>query len=69
MIDGRNFLDQLVKNDLKIYDDIRKIITGRSIVGLFYGHFKECDKKILKIHLHQTNVLLQNGLIVINYRK
>ena len=28
VIDGRNFLDQPIKNDLKTYDNIRKIATG-----------------------------------------
>ena len=30
MIDGKNFFDQPIKNDLKIYDNIRKIATGQS---------------------------------------
>ena len=29
MIDGQNFFDQLVKNILKTYDNIRKIATGQ----------------------------------------
>ena len=29
MIDGRNFFDQPVKDDLRTYDNIRKIATGR----------------------------------------
>ena len=29
MIDGRNFLDQPIKNDLKTYNSIRKIVTGQ----------------------------------------
>ena len=29
MIDGKNFFDQLIKNDLKTYDNIRKIETGQ----------------------------------------
>ena len=29
MIDGRNFFDQPIKNDLKTSDNIRKISTGR----------------------------------------
>ena len=29
MIDGRNFFDQVVKNDLRTYDNIRKIGTGQ----------------------------------------
>ena len=29
MVDGRNFFDQPIKNDLKTYDNIRKIATGQ----------------------------------------
>ena len=29
MTDGRNFFDQPIKNDLKTYDNIRKIATGQ----------------------------------------
>ena len=29
MIDGRNFFDQPIKNDLKAYDNIRKISAGQ----------------------------------------
>ena len=29
MIDGRNFFDQPIKNDLKTYNSIRKIVTGQ----------------------------------------
>ena len=29
MIDGKNFFDQPIKNNLKIYDNIRKIVTGQ----------------------------------------
>ena len=29
MINVRNFFDQSIKNDLKIYDKIRKIATGQ----------------------------------------
>ena len=32
MIDGRNFFDQPIKNDLKTYDNITKIATGQSDV-------------------------------------
>ena len=28
VIDGRNLFDQLIKNDLKTYDNNRKIATG-----------------------------------------
>ena len=30
LIDGRNFFNQQIKNDLKTYDNIRKIGTGQS---------------------------------------
>ena len=30
MIDGRTFIDHPTKNDIKIYDNIRKIATGQS---------------------------------------
>ena len=29
MIDGQNFFDQPAKNNLRIYDNIRKITTGQ----------------------------------------
>ena len=29
MMDGRNFFDQPIKNYLKAYDNIRKIVTGQ----------------------------------------
>ena len=29
MIDGKNFFDQPIKNDMKTYDNIRKITTGQ----------------------------------------
>ena len=32
MIDGRNFFDQPIKNDLKTYGNITKIATGQSDV-------------------------------------
>ena len=29
MIDGRNFFDQPIKNDIKTYENIRKLTTGQ----------------------------------------
>ena len=29
MIDGRNFFDQSIKNDLQTYDNIWKVATGQ----------------------------------------
>ena len=51
MIDGRNVFDQLVKNDLRTNDEIRKILTGRGdgyTTGcmLGYSYFKDYDKMI-----------------------
>ena len=51
MIDGRNFFDQPIKNDLKTSDNIRKISTGRGddfTVGclLDYPYFRKYYKLI-----------------------
>ena len=51
IIDGRNFLDQLIKNDLKTYDNIKKIVTSQGddyITGwlLDYSYFKKYYKLI-----------------------
>ena len=39
-IDGRNFFDQPIKNDLKTYDNIIKIPTGRGDYLYFKEHYK-----------------------------
>ena len=46
MINGKNFFDQPIKNDIKPYDDIRKIATGQGddyTTGclLDYNYFKK----------------------------
>ena len=46
MIDGQNFFDQPVKNDIKTYDNIRKTATGQgddytSDCLLDYPYFKK----------------------------
>ena len=51
VIDGRNFFSQPIKNDLKTYDNIRKIATGQGddyTTGclLDYPHFKKYYKLI-----------------------
>ena len=51
IIDGRNFLDQLIKNDLKTYDNIKKIVTSQGddyTTGwlLDYSYFKKYYKLI-----------------------
>ena len=52
MIDGKNFFDQPIKNDLKIYDNIRKIATGQdddytTRCLLHYPYFKKYYKLIV----------------------
>ena len=49
MIDGRNFFDQPIKNDLKTYDNTRKIATGLDddyVTGCLidYPYFKKYYK-------------------------
>ena len=49
MIDGRNFFHQPIKNDLKTYDQTRKIATGQgddytTECLLDYPYFKKYDK-------------------------
>ena len=51
MLDGRNFFDQPIGNDLKIYDNIRKTATGQGdnyTTGclLDYPYFKKYYKLI-----------------------
>ena len=51
MIDGQNFFDQPVRNDLMTYDNIRKIATGQVdhyTTGclLDYNYFKKYYKTI-----------------------
>ena len=51
MINGRNFFDQPVKNNLRTYDNIQKIATGeggdyKSGCLLNYLYFKNCYKTI-----------------------
>ena len=52
MINGRNFFDQPIKNDLKTYDNIEKIATGRgdnytTACSIDYIYFKNCYKLIV----------------------
>ena len=52
MMDGRNFLDEPIKTDLKTYDNIRKIATGQGddyTTGylLDYPYFKKYHKLIV----------------------
>ena len=51
MVDGQNVFDQSVKNDLRIYDNIRKTAIGQGgdyTTGclLEYNYFNNYDKMI-----------------------
>ena len=41
MIDGKNFFDQPINNDYKIYENIKKIATGKG--DNYTTYFKEND--------------------------
>ena len=61
MIDGRNVFDQPIKNDLKTYDNIRKVETGQSddyTTGylLNYPYFKKYCK-LMAIDLREQQKL------------
>ena len=61
MIDGRNFFDQPIKNDLKTYDNIRKIATGQgddytTACLQDYPYFKKYYK-LIAIHLSKEQKL------------
>ena len=66
MIDGRNFFDQPIKNDLKTYDNIRKIATGQGddyTTGclLDYPYFKKYYKLIaIDLSKRQKLLLIRN---------
>ena len=52
MIDGRNISDQIVKNNLRTYDNIRKITTGQAddyTTGFLLDdpYFKKCYELIV----------------------
>ena len=64
MIDERNFFDQLIKNDLKTHDNIRKIATGQGndyTTGclLDYPYFKKYYK-LIAIDLSKQQKLTTN---------
>ena len=61
MIDGQNFFDQAVKNDMRTYDNIRKTATDQkddyaTSCLLDYPHFKE-HYKMTAIDLSKQNAL------------
>ena len=46
MIDGRNFFDQSIKNDLKTYNNTRKIQLVKVMITQDYPYFKKYFKLI-----------------------
>ena len=70
IIDGRNFSDQPIKNDLKTYDNIRKIATGQgddytTSCLLDYPYFKEYYKltqkqcnKLISLEIQKKNAAI-----------
>ena len=48
MIDGKNFFNQPVKNNLATYENILKIATGQGVTGCFldYNYFEIMYKMI-----------------------
>ena len=64
MIDGRNFFDQPANNDLRTYDNIRKIATGQgdnctTVCFLDFPYFKNFYK-ITRTDLSKQQVLDAN---------
>ena len=65
LIDGRNFDDQLIIDQIKKYDEIRKIATGKGdyyITGclLDYQYFKDHYKLII-VDLSKQKELIQDA--------
>ena len=61
MINGRNVFDQLVQNDLRTYDNIRKIVIGqeddyKTGCSLDYRYFKK-HLKLIAIDLSEQQAL------------
>ena len=70
MIDGQNFFDQPVKNNLRTYDNIRKIATGRqdgytTSFLLDYNYFNEYYKMIeIDLRKDKHIMLIQKNTII-----
>ena len=63
MINGKHFFDQPVKNDIRQYDNIRKISTGQGddyATGclLDYNYSKENNKGLCLIQKQYKNLIL-----------
>ena len=60
MIGGRNIFDQPIKNDLKVYDNIRKIATGQSDAYTTWCLSDyPCFKKILQISCNRFKQIIK----------
>ena len=61
MIDGRNFFDQPVKNNLITYDNMQKIATGQwddyTIGCLWYYNYFNSYYKMIAIYLSKQQAL------------
>ena len=60
MINGKNIFDQPIKNDIKTYDNIRKITTGQGddyTTGclLDYNYFIKHYKMIIEMLIYVNN--------------
>ena len=65
MVDRRNFFDQPIKSEMKVYDNIRKTTTGqwddyRTGSLLDYNYFKK-HHKIIAIDLSKQQALDANA--------
>ena len=64
MMNGKNVFDQTIKNDIRTYDNIKKILTDKGdnyTTGclLDFVYFK-IDHKIIAIDLSKQHVLYSN---------
>ena len=71
MIDGENFFDQPINNDLKTYENIRKIATGQwndYTTGclLDYSYFKD-NYKTIAIYLSKQQAADPRAIQQINF--
>ena len=61
MIDGQNFFDHPVKNNMRIYDNIQKLVTGQgddyTTVCLLYNLYFRNLCKLIVMHLSKQQAL------------
>ena len=71
MTDGKNFFDQPVKTDIRLYDNIQKIATDQGndyTTGcvLDYYHYFNKHYKMIAIDLRKQQVL--DSMLIQSYR-